>query len=739
MLTGATPFLADLPLDEGALHAAFVRSTVAHGIIERIDTKAARDMPGVHAVLTAADLDLPPASSFGREPALARPLVARDRVRYVGEPVAVVLAATPAQAADAAELVVVDIDALPVVTDPLAALEPDAPLLFPDHGRNVVLDIPGQPADDLFAGTDRVLRAQFRHHRVAPVTMEPNGLLAVPGSGGDGEPRLTVWASTQSVFGVRREIARLLKLEDGEVRVTAAAIGGGFGAKGGTYPEQLVVAALAHRYQRTVRWIESRTENMLGMTHGRGSVQDVEVGVKDDGTILAMRVRAVADAGAYSARGVFIPFVTQRMASGTYAIPRIEVRPMVVVTNATPTGPYRGAGRPEAAALCERVVDIVADELGIDPVAVRRKNLIPRDAFPYKTATGAEYDVGDYERALDEALRIADYEGLRREQAARRDRDDRMLLGIGVSCYVEVSGSGSEYGAVTVDDNGDVTVVTGSVPHGQGHETVWAQIAAGVLRVPVDRIRVIHSDTAIVPRGTGTFGSRSLQLAGSAVQRAATEVVDAARRLVADALEAAAEDIVVFDDGRLGVAGTPASGRSWAEVAQLAAAQDAALSAELDFEQGGTYPFGAHVAVVEIDRETGDTRLQRIVAVDDCGTVINAKLAEGQVHGGLAQGIAQVLFEGVVYDADGNPLTATLVDYAMPSAADLPSFETAHTVTPTPHNPLGAKGIGESGTTGSIAAVWNAVIDALSPYGVRHLDGPFTPEKVWRALHGAGG
>ena len=731
LLTGETPFLADLPVD-GLLHVLFVRSTVAHGVLRGVDLSAVRAADGVVAAFTGDELALRPQSAFGRQEALARPLIAVDRVRYVGEAVAVIVATSVAAAVDAAELAVVDIDRLPAVTDVLEAMSPDAPLLFPEHGSNVVLDMGGEPADDLFEGADRVLSARFVHRRVAPVTMEPNGLLAVP----DGDSALTVWASTQSVFGVRREVARVVGLEESAVRVTAAAIGGGFGAKGGTYPEQLVTCALAMRLGKPVRWLETRTENLLNMTHGRGSVQDVEVGVKDDGTITAMRVRAVADTGAYSVRGVFIPFVTQRMASGCYRIPRIEFRPMAVVTNATPTGPYRGAGRPEAAALCERVVDIVATELELDPVDVRRRNLVPPSAFPYTTATGAVYDTGEYERALDEALRLADYDGLRAEQAARRAHSgpQTSLLGIGVSSYVEVSGAGSEFGSVQVHDDGSVTVVTGSVPHGQGHETVWAQIAASVLHVPVEMVRVVHSDTAVVARGTGTFGSRSLQLAGSAVMRAADEVVEAARRLVADALEAAVDDVVVFDDGRLGVAGTPVSGRTWAEVAAMSPEP---LMAALDMEQDGTYPFGAHVAVVEVDTETGRVTLRRIVAVDDCGTVVNPRLAEGQVHGGLGQGVAQVLFEEVAYDADGNPLTSTLVDYLMPSAADLPSFEAAHTVTPTPKNPLGAKGIGESGTTGSIAAVWNAVIDALSPYGVRHLDPPFSPERVWRAINGA--
>jgi aerobic carbon-monoxide dehydrogenase large subunit len=734
LLTGATRFLADLP-DDGHLHAVFVRSTVAHGTVRTVDVTEAGSAAGVVAAFVAGDLDLPPARAFGREEHLARPLLATDRVRYVGEPVAVVVAESLPAAVDAAELVVVDVDPLPAVIDVLDALEPDAARLFEEHGSNVVLDLAPDPAPDLFADADVVVTAELRHNRVAPVTLENNGVLAVP----DGPEAITVWVSTQSVFGVRNDIRYALGLEPEQVRIRAAAIGGGFGAKGGVYPEQVVIAAVAHRLQRPVRWAETRSENLTGMTHGRSSVHQLEVGARSDGTIVAMRARVVADAGAYSSRGVFIPFVTQRMASGTYRIPRLEIRPTVVVTNTTPTGPYRGAGRPEAAALCERAVDLVADELGLDPVDVRRRNLVPPDAFPYTTPTGATYDSGDYEGALDLVLELADYDALRAEQARRREAGAQVELGVGVSCYVEVSGQGSEFGSVTVEDDGTVTVVTGSVPHGQSHETVWAQIASSVLGVPVERIRVVHSDTALVDHGTGTFGSRSLQLAGSAVQRAATEVLDRARQVVADHLEASVDDVAVLDDGRLGVVGTPARALDWAEVAGVAADAEVELATALDFEQQATYPFGAHVAVVEIDTETGRVDLRRMVGVDDCGRVIAPQLAEGQVHGGMAQGIAQVLFEQVVFDDDGNPLTATLADYAVPSAADLVAFEAAHTETPSPNNPLGAKGIGESGTTGSIAAVWNAVIDGLEPFGVRHLDPPFTAERVWRAIRSGQG
>lgn len=734
-LTGEARYLDDLP-GEGHLHAVFVRSPIAHAEIGSIDTSEAARMPGVHAVYTNADLGLEPAAVM-RQPALARPMLAEGRVRFVGEAVAVVIAETRAQAVDAAEAVEVDYDPLSAVTDPLAAMQEGAPILFPDHGSNTVTDRPLEDEPDFFDDAETVITERFVIHRVAPVPLEPNGLLAVPEDDGG----LRVWASTQSVFGVRGEIARALDLDNDAVRVSAPAIGGGFGAKGGTYPEQIIVAAAAKRLGRAVRWMETRSENMLAMTHGRGQVQDVEIGVKRDGTITGLRARVVAEAGAYASRA-FVPMVTRVMASGAYRIPKIRFSIAIVCTNASPTGPYRGAGRPEAAALVERSVDLVARELDLDPAEVRRRNFIPPDAFPYTTPTRATYDSGNYERALDEATRVVGYEDLRREQAARRERGDRHQLGVGIASYVEISGMGSEYGSVSVSDDGSVTVTSGTVPHGQGHETAWAQIASSVLGVPMESVRVVHSDTGRVPRGTGTFGSRSLQLGGSAVHRASEEVLEQARRLAAELLEADPGDIDLFDDGRVGVRGVPDTGLGWAELARAAAERRTSgdpfdgLRAELDFEQQGTFPFGTHIAVVEVDTETGLTRPIRFVAVDDCGKVLNPQLAAGQVHGGVAQGIAQVLYEEAAYDDDGNPLTGSLLTYGVPSAYELPALEVAHTETPTPNNPLGAKGIGESGTTGALAATWNAVVDALAPYGIRHLDLPLTPERIWRAIHG---
>jgi aerobic carbon-monoxide dehydrogenase large subunit len=733
LLTGEARFLADLRVD-GLLHAVFVRSAIAHGELRSVDTADAAAMPGVVGVLSATDLDLPPqgAATLGD---LARPLLATDRVRFVGEAVAVVVAESPTAAVDAAEAVVVDVEPLPVVIDPIQAASEGAPMLFPQHGTNIAAGGHHDEDDGFFDGDDVVVGARLVHQRLAPVTMEPNGALAVPETDGS----LTLWASTQGVFGVRADVAAALDLPPEHVRVRAPWIGGGFGAKGGTYPEQIVVAALALRLARPVRWVETRTENLLTMTHGRAQTHEITVGARRDGTLGGIRIKGWADVGAYPVRGMFIPLVTRMMSAGVYRWRRHDVSAVSVLTNATPTGPYRGAGRPEAAALGERAVDLVATELGLDPAEVRRRSFPRPDEFPFTTATGMTYDTGDYATALDTALELVGYERWRAEQRERRDEPAAAtpLLGIGIGCYVEISGMGGEFGAVAVEDDGSVVVTTGSVPHGQGHETVWAQIASATLGVPVEAVQVVHSDTARVDHGTGTFGSRSLQLGGSAVLRASEEVLAQARALAADLLEAAEDDVDVLDDGRLGVAGVPASGLSWADLATAARDRGTQLTHELDVEQGGTFPFGCHVAVVEVDRETGRVTIVDLVAVDDCGTVVNPLLAEGQVHGGLAQGIAQMLFEEVRYDPDGNPLTATLTDYAVPTAVDLPAFRTAHTVTPTPHNPLGAKGIGESGTTGSVGALWNAVVDALAPLGVRHLDPPFTPMRVWEAMQAA--
>jgi aerobic carbon-monoxide dehydrogenase large subunit len=735
ILSGAARYVDDLVVPDG-LHAVFVRSTVAHARLGPIDAEPARAVPGVAGVFTAPDLGLDPLPPFTMAPeAMARPPLAAGVVRFVGEAIAVVVAETKTAAVDAAGEVIVDYDPLPAVVDPERSLEPSAPLLFPDHGSNLVLEYDFGTLADVFDGADVVVSERFRNQRLSAVPLEVHGCVAVPEADG----RLTLWVSNQHPFGVRAGLAPALKMDPDSLRVVCPAVGGGFGAKIGNYPEYVVVAAVARRLGRPVRWVESRSESMTAMTQGRGQIQDVEVGARADGTLVGLRVHVVADAGAYPAISVLLTSLTRLMACGVYTVPKVEFKARVVATNTTPVGAYRGAGRPEAAALVERAVDLVADELGLDPVDVRRRNFIPADAFPYTTATGATYDAGDYARALDEAVRLAGYEDLRREQAARRERGDRMALGIGVSTYVEVTGAGPvpELASCTVDAGGGVTVTVGTSPQGQGHETAFAQIVAATLDVPLEAVRVVHSDTGAVESGQGTYGSRSLQLGGSSVLRAAEAVLDQARERAAELLEANPADITTFEGGRIGVAGSPATAPSLAEVA--AAAPDG-LSAKETFPQAATtFPFGAHVAVVEIDTETGRLALLRHVAVDDCGRVLNPILAEGQVHGGLAQGIAQALWEEVVHDADGTPLTTTLADYLVPSAAELVSFETGRTETPTPLNPLGAKGIGESGTIGSTPAIQNAVVDALAHLGIRHVDMPASPERLWRAITSATG
>ncbi len=490
-----------------------------------------------------------------------------------------------------------------------------------------------------------------------------------------------------------------------------------------------------------MKWVETRSENLVAMPHGRGQVQYVELGLRRDGSMVGLRCRMIGDGGAYGGfGGGLVAGPTRSMAQGVYDIPKISFQAAVTVTNTTPMGAFRGAGRPEAAAFLERIVDMAALELDLDPVELRRKNFLRPEVFPYTTIMGSTYDNGDYDLALREAVRIAGYEDLRAEQAERRRRGDPKLLGIGISSYVEVTagGGGGEWGRVDIDPDGGATVLVGTSAHGQGHATSFSMIVADRLGIPMERIRFIQSDTALVPKGGGTGGSRSLQLGGSAVHGATEAVLARAQQLVADRIEAAPEDIVVTEDGRLGVAGSPSSAMDWAEVARVAGAGGDPLSAVFDFRSpGSTYPFGAHVAVVEIDSETGLVELVRHVAVDDCGRVLNPLIVEGQQHGGIAQGVAQALFEQFVYDEAGNPLTSTLAEYAMPSAAELPFFEASNTETPTPLNPLGAKGIGESATVGSTPAVQNAVVDALSHLGVRHLNMPCTPERVWRAIEDA--
>ncbi|MGH3368029.1 MAG: xanthine dehydrogenase family protein molybdopterin-binding subunit [Nocardioidaceae bacterium] len=738
LITGASTFVGNLARD-GLLHAEFVRSPLAHGRILGIDVGAAASAPGVIAVFTATDLSLPPHHGFiVLNPKLPRPPLATDRVRFVGEAVALVVAESKAAAVDAAELVDVDYDPLPAVVDAEAALAPGAELQFPDLGTNLVATRSSSGSDPL-DDAEVVVRARMVNQRVAVVPLEGNAIVADPSA--DGEHDLVVHVSTQMPHLFRTQLSDIFDLEPERVRVIAPHVGGAFGGKAGMLAEHTATVGAARALGRPVSWVETRSENLVSMPQGRGQVGYFELGLTRKGKITGLRARVVGDAGAYAGFGGALPIrMSFLMASGVYDIPVVGYDVATAVTNTTSMGAFRGAGRPEAAAHLERIMDIAAAELGVDPVELRRRNFLDPAAFPVTTPTGARYDSGDYDLPLREALRQADYDSLRKEQAHRRDTDDPLQLGIGVSVYVEVTapGGGSEFGSVKVHPDGSATVSAGSSAHGQGHATAFAMLASDTLGIPMEKITHVQSDTAAVPRGSGTGGSKSLQLGGSAVAAAAADVLQQARRHAALLLEASEQDIELTEAGEFGVTGVPGPTVTWSRVVGSAQEAGEELSAGLDVGQdNATYPFGAHVSVVEVDTETGFVRPLRHIAVDDCGQVLNPMLVEGQQHGGLAQGIAQALYEEVLFDPEGQPLTSVLAAYQMPSAADLFAFETSTTETPTPLNALGAKGIGESATIGSTPAVQNAVVDAVSHLGVRHIDLPCTPQRVWRAVQDA--
>jgi carbon-monoxide dehydrogenase large subunit len=737
-----TDDLRDPRLD-GAGHVTYVRSVVAHARLT-VDASAAREQPGVIGVITGedlADLPMPPPPMPFIAPALVRSWLARDIVRYVGEPVAAVITEDRYTGEDVAELVSIDYDPLPVVVDPREAAT-DATVLHPGHGSNTALEFGFGEPDGLFDGCEVVVTQSMTNQRVAPAPLEVRSSACAWGPpDGDGPGRLTFWASTQSPHGARDTIATAFSLDPQQVHFIAPDVGGGFGAKFGVSIEDLLLAELSRRLGRPMRWTETRTENMLSMGHGRAQLQTVTIGGRRDGTVEAYSLDVLQDAGAYPHFGAVLPFMTQMMTTGVYAIGKVAVRTKSVATNTAPVVAYRGAGRPEATAAIERAIDLFAAEIGADPADVRRRNLLKPEQFPYTTPAGATYDSGEYEKALQAVLDAAGYANLRTEQKQRRDAGDRKVLGIGLSSYVEITAgpeAGTEFARVNVKPDGSVIVYTGTSPHGQGHGTSFAMLAADELGIPMERITVVHGDTDLVARGGGTGGSRSLQLGGAAVHQGAIETVDKARDLAADLFEAAPGDIVL-DKGRGGfhVAGSPDEVRSWGEVASSADAEQG-LIVDTDFTaQGATFPFGAHVAVVEVDLDTGRTELLRMVTVDDAGPVINPVIVEGQRHGGIAQGVAQALYEEALYDDEGNPQTTNFADYAFPSAAELPDFELVEMATRSPLNPLGVKGIGEAGTIGATPAVQNAVVDAVAHLGVRHIDMPTTSERVWRAIEEA--
>jgi len=739
-ITGKGRYMDDLEAND-VLYLKSVRSQIPHGTLNSVDVAAAMQVPGVVAVLTAADFDLPPnRPTRPADVATSRPLVAADKVRFVGDVVAVVVADTPVAAADAADLVWADIDPLeasPTIDHALQA----GNLLFPEIGTNIVHEEGDEPDPDFFADADVVVAETFYNQRLAAVPLETSNALVIPESDGS----ITAWVSSQNVFGPRNAIAKALGMEPSDVRGRVTDMGGGFGAKFYSYPEQILAADLARRFNRPVLWSETRAENMVGMTHGRAQRQTVTIGAKSDGTITGLRVHLDQDVGAYPTFAVFIPVWTRLMASGVYKIPKIEFRYRDVVTNTTPIHAYRGAGRPEAAALVERIVDMLAHRLDLDPVELRRRNFIQPDDFIYMTPVGARYDSGDYEKALDLALGMANYDGLRAEQERRRRNGDSKLLGVGICSYVEITApeDAGEWGAAEVHEDGTVTVRAGTSSHGQGHETAFAQVAAAEFKIPYTDVKVVFGDTRVIERGAGTGGSRSLQLGGGAVREASGKVVVRAKQIAATHLEASLDDVVVFDDGRVGVAGVPDSGLTWPQLVELSHDQvhmsdddEGGLAEETFFKQAdSTYPFGTHISVVEVDTETGSVEMLRHIAVDDAGEILNRYLLDGQVHGGIAQGAGQALFEEFKYDEWANPLTGNLLSYLIPMSVNLPAFEVAHTVTPTPHNAMGVKGIGEAATIGSTPAIQNAVIDAVRHLGIEHLDMPLTAARVWQAIN----
>lgn len=744
LLVGAGRYVDDVRLP-GPVHVSFVRSPHAHARITKLDVAAARSAEGVVAVVTAADLPAFGARSintfFPKTKASPEWFLACDVVRTIGEPVAAVVADTAMRARDAAERVTLEFEPLPALVEPRDALRPEAGVLHPALGENLAVSHTWQAGDaaGAFGAAAYVARLAVEQPPLSGVALEPRAVLASYDPNLD---ELTVWGSTQAPFRLRGEIAAVTGFPEGRIRAIAPDVGGGFGVKGTIYAEDILVSWLALRLRRPVKWVATRAEDLQTTQHGRGARAQGELAVGLDGRILGLRARILYSLGArLGFSGAVPPWNHARTLPGAYVVPAVDITSEGAYTTTVPTGAYRGAGRPEGIFLIERLMDEAARGLGMDPVDIRRRNFIAADAFPYRTPTGVVYDSGDYRRAFDKALALAGYDALRREQRAARERGE--VVGIGLCAYVEPAAAGWESGSVRIERTGAVTVVTGSSPHGQGHETTWAQIVADVLAVDPSVVVVRHGDTRGVTQGFGTFGSRSTALGGSAVFRAATEVREKARRVAASRLEAGPADVVLGDAG-FHVAGVPTRTVTWREVADVAyrgtalpPGDDPGLDATVFFKaEAEVWSFGTCVATVSIDPETGEVRLTRCVWVDDAGTVVNPLLAEGQLHGSYAQGAGQALLEAIVYDREGQLLTATLMDYAVPRLGDFPEPVLDKTETPSPRNPLGAKGLGEAGCIAVPPAVVNAVVDALAPWGSPPLDMPLTAEKVWRALQG---
>ena len=768
LITGHAHYVDDLRARQGrpaALHMAVVRSPYGHAEIERIQLDDARALPGVVAAFTAAELvhALPNMDTMPIPRDLKRPErkpLALQRARYVGDPVAVIVAEDLYTAQDALDLVEIDYLPLPAVTDPESALDPAAPLLYDDFGSNIAFhtQIGGGDIAAAFTQAEHYVRLRIVNQRVAPSSMEPRACLFDfdPNSG-----ELFAWLSSQAIYTARETLARSLGIDRSKIRVFNAEVGGAFGTKSAFVGEEIAAAALAVRLGRPVKWIESRSENLQAQTHGRGQINYIEAAYQADGRLLGLKVYTIADLGAFLAQTTsMVPIGTASMLNGPYRIQAIQSQVVGVFTNKVPTGAYRGAGRPEATYILERTLDRIAHETGLDPAEVRRRNLIAPDAFPYKTLTGGQYDSGNYHAALERVLELADYAEWRAKQWKMRQQDSSRLLGIGLSTFVEVSGGAMggpdmprEAATVRIRRDGTILVQSGVASNGQGHFTAFAQIAASVFAVPGTQVEVQMNDSALPAFGIGTFGSRTLQTSGTAVHLAAEAVREKALSVAAHSLEAAPTDLELAD-GRISVRGVPARAVTLGELARMVEEQPdliehdkpnpvngtpiEGLAAWRDFSpSNATYSSGAHLVVVEVDTETGEIHILQYTAVDDSGTVLNNYLADAQVHGAIAQGIGQALYEETVYDPEGQLLSSTLMDYTMPIAEQIPSFLTEFVETPSPINPLGAKGIGESGTTAAPPTIVNAVLDALSPLGVQTIDMPLRSEKVWAKIKAA--
>ncbi len=754
LIRGMSSYVDDIKLN-GMLHAVIVRSPHAHARVKSIDTSAALKLPGVVAVFTGKDVEavgsVPCAAQIPDLKVPKHPVLAKDKVRYVGESVAAVVAQDRYIAADAAALVEVDYEPLPAVVDPLEALEPGSTVIHEECKDNIafVTKASGGDVEKAFSEAEvPIIKQRMINQRLIPMAMETRGVVA---QYQPGDNLLTLWSSSQIPHLLRTLAAGMVGLPENRVRVIVPEVGGGFGSKLNVYREEGLVSYLAMKLGKPVKWIEGRRENFLTTIHGRDQVDDVEIAVKKDGTILGLKLRVVADLGAYhQLLTPLIPGLTGAMIAGCYRFPSVSIETYGIFTNKMATDAYRGAGRPEATYLIERIMDLVAAELKLDPVDVRQKNFVAKESFPYSTPTGLVYDSANYQACFQKALDMVKYKELREEQ--KKLRAQGKYLGIGISTYVEICAMGPSSGmpaggwesaTVRVEPTGNVTVLTGSSPHGQGQETTFAQIAADELGIRLEDVIVLHGDTSIVPYGIGTFGSRATAVGGTAVYMALQKIKEKAGRLAAHLLKTDSPEFT-FEDGMVKSKQDSAKALSFFDLVQSAfhaksipAGFEPGLEGSAFFEPSNyTFPFGAHIAVVEVDPETGEIEFKRYVGVDDCGKIINPLTVHGQVHGGIAQGLGQALLEEAVYDESGQLITGTLMDYAIPKSTDLPWFELDRTETPSPVNPLGVKGVGEAGTIGSTPAIVNAVVDALAPFGVRHIDMPLKTEKIWQAARG---